>query len=132
MALRVSFQEIRSYANEFEQSGLLGEGGQGAVWRGSMDGRDVAIKRLPVDELMGDSGFRLELAALREVRHENVIELLAYNESGDPNGCSYLVMPLMAGDLAGRMAAMNCVARLRAVLCAFRGLQALHEKRILQ
>ncbi len=77
----------------------------------------MAVKQIPVHELMGEQGFRQELAALRAVRHEHVLPVLAYNERGDPEGNQYLVMPLMeGGDLAVAMVRMNGRDRCTALL----------------
>ena len=138
--LEVKWEVLKGYAADFPASNLLGEGGQGGVFRGTMPGGvAVAIKRIPVHEMMGDAGFTQELAALRAVQHQNVIKLLAYNETGDPDGCSYLVMPLKKADLGAILRdrprnrlGLDWAQRCSALLDSLRGLEALHDNSMLQ
>ena len=88
----------------------------------------MAVKRI---DRRGE-GFWRELTALTAVRHENVVRVIAYNERCDPSGARYLVLPLMVGgDLAASLPGLKAAERVRVLLDALRGLQALHEAGIL-
>jgi serine/threonine-protein kinase len=78
----------------------LGDGGMGAVYRAVHDrlGRDVAIKLLHKD-LTSDRGlvgrFFAEARAANTIRHEHVVEVYDFVESGDD---VYFVMEYLKGE----------------------------------
>ncbi|GMH82113.1 hypothetical protein TrST_g9749 [Triparma strigata] len=72
---------------------IIGRGGFGPVYKGSLNNREVAIKRLEV-AIGGGQGiaeFERELATLTRCRHENLLPLLGYCRA--PDLC--LVYPFM-------------------------------------
>ena len=88
----ISFDQLSAITNGFSVVNLISSGGQcSGVFRGEWQGKAVAVKRIEQRSTGHSGGFRRELAALRAVRHENVLRVLAYNEQGDPHGAQYLV-----------------------------------------
>ncbi len=57
---------------EYDRSKILGRGGFAIVYRGNLDGRPVAVKRLQ----LVDNGDEREEEGLRKLDHPNVISLL--------------------------------------------------------
>ena len=128
----ITFEAIMSATNGLSPVNLIGQGGQAQVFRGEWKGLQVAVKRVDKHALLGEQGFRRELAALRAVRHENVLRMLGYNEDGDPSGHQYLVMPMMVGgDLSVALPKLQAKGRVRVIKDALCGLQALHGHSIL-
>ena len=84
------------------------------------------------NEVLGNKGFVQELAVLEAVgmRHENMLEAMCYNPGHD--GCFYLVMPELEGDLTSCLGLMSPEQSRRVLLNAFTGLKALHENNFLQ
>ncbi|XVF35943.1 hypothetical protein REPUB_Repub19eG0015400 [Reevesia pubescens] len=77
------------------EENIIGKGGAGIVYRGSMpDGLDVAIKRL-VGRGTGrsDHGFSAEIQTLGRIRHRNIVRLLGYVSNKDTNLLLYEYMP---------------------------------------
>jgi hypothetical protein len=86
----ITFDQLVSATNGFSEVNLISGGGQcSGVFRGEWKGHSIAVKR--IDQTAHSGGFRRELNALSACRHENVLRVLAYNESGDPDGAQYLV-----------------------------------------
>lgn len=78
-----------------KEENIIGKGGAGIVYRGSMpDGVDVAIKRL-VGRGAGrnDHGFSAEIKTLGQIKHRNIVRLLGYVSNKDTNLLLYEYMP---------------------------------------
>uniref|UniRef100_A0A5B6ZGU6 non-specific serine/threonine protein kinase n=1 Tax=Davidia involucrata TaxID=16924 RepID=A0A5B6ZGU6_DAVIN len=79
-----------------KEESIIGKGGAGIVYRGSMpNGVDVAIKRLVGrgDGRSSDHGFRAEIQTLGRIRHRNIVRLLGYVSNKDTNLLLYEYMP---------------------------------------
>ncbi|KAK4583279.1 hypothetical protein RGQ29_026175 [Quercus rubra] len=73
-----SYNELRSATNGFHSSAKIGEGGFGSVYKGRIrDGSLVAVKVLSieVESMRGEREFMAEIAALSDIRHENLVTL---------------------------------------------------------
>ncbi|KAE8656454.1 Leucine-rich repeat receptor-like kinase protein THICK TASSEL DWARF1 [Hibiscus syriacus] len=86
-----AFQKLDFKADDvldcLQEENIIGKGGAGIVYRGSMpDGLDVAIKRL-VGRGTGrsDHGFSAEIQTLGQIRHRNIVRLLGYVSNKDTN-----------------------------------------------
>ncbi|KAL2894543.1 hypothetical protein RDABS01_010452 [Bienertia sinuspersici] len=67
---------MKSATGEFDPSNKLGEGGFGAVYKGTLsDGRVVAVKQLSVSSKQGKSQFITEIATISAVQHRNLVKL---------------------------------------------------------
>ncbi|XP_075652513.1 uncharacterized protein LOC142622840 [Castanea sativa] len=78
-----------------KEENIIGKGGSGIVYRGSMPfGLDVAIKRL-VGRGSGhsDHGFTAEIQTLGRIRHRFIVKLLGYVSNKDTNLLLYEYMP---------------------------------------
>ncbi|KAG6642583.1 hypothetical protein CIPAW_09G150200 [Carya illinoinensis] len=79
-----SYAELRSATEEFIPSNKLGEGGFGAVYKGTLsDGRVVAVKQLSVASHQGKSQFIAEIATISAVQHRNLVKLYGCCIEGD-------------------------------------------------
>ncbi|KAM5565158.1 receptor protein kinase CLAVATA1 [Rosa sericea] len=94
-----AFQRLDFRAEEvlecLKDENIIGKGGAGVVYRGSMpDGVDVAIKRL-VGRGTGrnDHGFSAEIKTLGRIRHRNIVRLLGFVSNKDTNLLLYEYMP---------------------------------------
>lgn len=74
---RFSVAQLRSATRDFSPSLLVGGGTYGQVFKGELNGTQVAVKRLVgVDAL--DSGLAAELQVLGRVRHPNIVLLMGH------------------------------------------------------
>lgn len=78
-----SVAELEHATQGFSSQLVLGEGGFGKVYKGTLcDGRAVAIKKLDRSGLAGDSQFELEINLLNMMQHPNIVSLLGVCTEG--------------------------------------------------
>ncbi|KAF8098386.1 hypothetical protein N665_0268s0055 [Sinapis alba] len=78
----IPIQTLRDATNDFAVDNLLGEGGFGSVYRGTLqDGREIAVKKMnhPVTAGKGLSEFKSEVTVLTKVHHRNLVSLYGYS-----------------------------------------------------
>ncbi|XP_071733265.1 G-type lectin S-receptor-like serine/threonine-protein kinase CES101 [Rutidosis leptorrhynchoides] len=72
-----TFQSISSATNNFSTTNKLGEGGFGAVYKGTLDdGQEVAVKRLSGNSTQGDREFKNETELIAKLQHINLVKIL--------------------------------------------------------
>ncbi|KAJ8624730.1 hypothetical protein MRB53_033260 [Persea americana] len=110
---------------------IIGKGGAGTVYRGSMPGAvDVAIKKLVGKSGRNDHGFSAEIRTLGRIRHRNIVRLLGYVSNKETNLLLYEYMPNGSlGELLHgcKGAHLQWETRYRIALEAARGLCYLHH-----
>lgn len=81
--------------NNFDEDFILGRGGFGVVYKGTLNGKLVAVKRCD-SGTMGTKGlqeFMAEIDVLRKVRHRHLVALLGYCTNGNERLLVYEYMP---------------------------------------
>ncbi|XAR63774.1 Non-specific serine/threonine protein kinase [Bertholletia excelsa] len=73
---KYTIEEIEAATNHFSDSGKIGEGGYGPVYKCSLDHTQVAVKVLRPDAAQGRSQFQQEVDVLSCIRHPNMVLLL--------------------------------------------------------
>ncbi|XP_010485099.1 PREDICTED: receptor-like kinase TMK2 [Camelina sativa] len=79
-------QILKDATNDFSHSNIVGRGGFGVVYKGTLqDGIEVAIKRMeqPVIGGKGADDFRSEVRVLTKVHHRNLVTLHGYCLDGN-------------------------------------------------
>ncbi|KAF4362059.1 hypothetical protein F8388_023911 [Cannabis sativa] len=72
-----SLNEMERATNSFDASRILGEGGFGLVYNGTLDdGRKVAVKVLKRDNHHGGQEFLAEVEMLSRLHHRNLVKLI--------------------------------------------------------
>jgi len=109
----------------YEVRSLLGEGGQGRVYRvqDSIRDRELALKLVTPAE---SAFLRREFDTLRQIRHENLIQVFDWGTL--PGGEAYYTMELIeGGDWSRRMGKPQPADDVRHILTGLlRGLAHLH------
>ncbi|GFZ14521.1 protein kinase superfamily protein [Actinidia rufa] len=91
-----TFRELAAATKNFRQECLLGEGGFGRVYKGTLQssGQTVAVKQLDRNGMQGNKEFLVEVLVLSLLHHPNLVNLVGYCADGDQRLLVYEYMPL--------------------------------------
>ena len=71
-----TFKELAAATKNFSRSELLGRGGFGSVYRGTLrDKSAVAVKAIAKDSRQGENEFLAEVSIIGKIRHRNLVRL---------------------------------------------------------
>lgn len=88
------FTTIRKATNNFSNENIIGKGGFGPVYKGTLStGQEVAVKRLAKDSQQGIEEFRAEIVAIAKLQHKNLVALLGICAAKDERMLIYEFMP---------------------------------------
>ncbi|XP_020270132.1 G-type lectin S-receptor-like serine/threonine-protein kinase B120 [Asparagus officinalis] len=80
----LSFDSIVGATGKFSHSNLLGEGGFGPVYKGTLaDGQEIAVKRLSRSSGQGSEEFKNEVMLISKLQHRNLVRLLGCCVQGE-------------------------------------------------
>jgi len=71
-------KEILSATKNFHPSNKLGKGGFGMVYRGTLNGKDVAVKRISKNTRHGKQDFIAEIRTIGNLNHKNLVKLIGW------------------------------------------------------
>ncbi|KAK1412838.1 hypothetical protein QVD17_34375 [Tagetes erecta] len=128
-----SLDEILSATQNFDEALVVGEGGFGKVYKGTINVENgdtfvVAIKRLDSRSNQGAPEFWAEIKMLTKLRHCNLVSLIGYCNDNSEMILIYEFMPhgTLDGHLKKYGSSMSWVQRLKTSIGAARGLHYLH------
>ncbi|KVH97800.1 Concanavalin A-like lectin/glucanase, subgroup [Cynara cardunculus var. scolymus] len=92
---RFTFKELRAATDHFNVKNILGKGGFGIVYRGSLsDGTIVAVKRLKADNNFGgEIQFQTEVETISLAVHRNLLRLWGFCSTENERILVYPFMP---------------------------------------
>ncbi|CAL5364855.1 unnamed protein product [Camellia sinensis] len=129
-----TFRELAAATKNFKQECLLGEGGFGRVYKGTLQGgKVVAVKQLDRNGMQGNKEFLVEVLVLSLLHHPNLVHLIGYCADGDQRLLVYEYMP--SGSLEDHLLdisedkkPLDWLARMKIASGAAQGMEYLHEK----
>ncbi|XVF18542.1 hypothetical protein REPUB_Repub11eG0031400 [Reevesia pubescens] len=75
---RISYHELQQATEGFCESNLLGVGGFGSVYQGTLpDGMSIAVKVFNLELERGFKSFEVECEVLRNIRHRNLVKIIS-------------------------------------------------------
>ncbi|XP_056166642.1 receptor-like serine/threonine-protein kinase ALE2 isoform X2 [Syzygium oleosum] len=128
-----SVSEIERATDHFNESRILGEGGFGRVYSGTLeDGTKVAVKVLKREDQQGGREFLAEVEMLSRLHHRNLVKLIGICTEERARCLVYELIPngSVESHLHGvdkEAAPLDWGARMKIALGAARGLAYLHE-----
>ncbi|KAL5824333.1 hypothetical protein ACOSQ3_020396 [Xanthoceras sorbifolium] len=128
-----ALNDIERATKSFDALRIIGEGGFGVVYRGTLDdGREVAVKVLKRDDQRGGREFLAEVEMLSRLHHRNLVKLIGICIEGHNRCLVYELVPNGSVDLHLHgvdevNGPLDWDARMKIALGAARGLAYLHE-----
>ncbi|XP_058005578.1 proline-rich receptor-like protein kinase PERK3 isoform X2 [Hevea brasiliensis] len=131
--LRVfTYQELAKTTGGFSNFNLLGEGGFGQVFKGTLpNGMVVAIKKLKHMSRQGENEFMAEIGTLNRIHHRNLVNLIGYCSEKANRLLIYEFIP--NNSLRDHLheqdnrVVINWLARIKIAIGSAKGLAYLHE-----
>ncbi|PIN05590.1 Serine/threonine protein kinase [Handroanthus impetiginosus] len=84
---------ILNATNYFSPQNKIGEGGFGPVYKGTLQGQEIAVKRLSEYSTQGLNEFKNEVILFAKLQHRNLVRLLGCCIDGEEKMLIYEFMP---------------------------------------
>ncbi|PWA59761.1 serine-threonine/tyrosine-protein kinase catalytic domain-containing protein [Artemisia annua] len=127
---RLTLYEIQQATNNFDESLVIGHGGFGKVYKGTISNGEchlvVAIKRLDSTSNQGAEEFWAEVEMLSKLRHCHLVSLIGYCNDQNEMILEYMPRGTLEDHLHKRLYSLPWITRLKICIGAARGLDYLH------
>nr|XP_043627932.1 G-type lectin S-receptor-like serine/threonine-protein kinase At4g27290 [Erigeron canadensis] len=126
-----TLSQISEATNKFDVKNKLGEGGFGPVYKGILEGQEVAVKLLSTSSRQGVDEFKNEVICIGKLQHRNLVKLLGYCNDDDGTILVYEYMPNKSLDTyifdENLKSQLNWSHRFHIICGIARGLLYLHQ-----
>ncbi|XP_031499254.1 cysteine-rich receptor-like protein kinase 15 [Nymphaea colorata] len=127
---QLSLKSIQEATHNFSKEDQFGQGGFGPVYKGELNGRPVAVKRLSQNSLQGLKEFMNEVILIPKLQHKNLVRLLGCCLERGEKLLVYEFMPNGSLDafLKGKKRkSLDWKRRFNIIMGAARGILYLHQ-----
>lgn len=91
---RFSYEELSSATGEFRKEQLLGSGGFGKVYKGTLpNNTEIAVKCVNHDSKQGLREFMAEISSMGRLQHKNLVQMRGWCRKGNELMLVYDYMP---------------------------------------
>ncbi|KAK1421233.1 hypothetical protein QVD17_23417 [Tagetes erecta] len=124
-----SLNEVVKATSNFSIDNKIGQGGFGAVYKGVLEGGEVAVKRLSKTSRQGIVEFQNEVICIAKLQHRNLVKLLGCCAEGEEMILIYEYMPNKSLDsfLFDKSLLLDWPQRYHIINGIARGLLYLHQ-----
>ncbi|XP_044950579.1 cysteine-rich receptor-like protein kinase 6 [Hordeum vulgare subsp. vulgare] len=133
-SIMIDILTLQTATDDFAESNKLGEGGFGAVYKGTLpDGEQIAVKRMSKSSTQGLEELRNELALVAKLKHKNLVSLIGVCLEQQERLLVYEFLPNRSLDLilfakdSAKREQLDWAKRHKIIEGIARGLQYLHE-----
>ncbi|XP_060191129.1 G-type lectin S-receptor-like serine/threonine-protein kinase At4g27290 [Lycium barbarum] len=84
---------IAKATNNFSTDRQIGEGGFGPVYKGILEGQEIAVKRLSRTSTQGEKEFKNEVVYIAKLQHRNLVRILGCCIEGEEKMLIYEYLP---------------------------------------
>uniref|UniRef100_A0A0E0LLT7 Uncharacterized protein n=1 Tax=Oryza punctata TaxID=4537 RepID=A0A0E0LLT7_ORYPU len=125
----LSLASLQVATDNFHESKKIGEGGFGAVYKGILNGQEVAVKRMTKGSNQGLEELKNELVLVAKLHHRNLVRLVGFCLDEGERLLIYEYMPNKSLDtfLFEQRRQLDWAIRFKIIEGIARGLQYLHE-----
>lgn len=88
-----NFAELQKATDSFNESSIIGIGGFGKVYKGVINGSEVAIKRSIPSSDQGVHEFETEIEILSQLRHNHLVSLIGFSKEENSMFLVYQFVP---------------------------------------
>ncbi|KAI3452702.1 hypothetical protein Pfo_009366 [Paulownia fortunei] len=131
-SLSFKYSTLEKATGSFDEANKLGQGGFGTVYKGVLsDGRQIAVKRLFVNNKLRAADFYNEVNIISSVEHKNLVRLLGCSCLGPESLLVFEFLPNRSLDRfifdSSRGKVLNWKKRFKIIVGTAEGLAYLHE-----
>ncbi|CAH8277237.1 unnamed protein product [Arabidopsis lyrata] len=126
-SLKFEFSAIRSATNNFSPLNELGKGGFGKVYKGILNGKEVAVKRLSENTKQGEIQFKNEVLSMANLSHRNLVRLVGFSAENNERALIYEFLPNKSLDNFIFDKALGWATRYGIIVGVARGILYLHQ-----
>nr|BAJ96500.1 predicted protein [Hordeum vulgare subsp. vulgare] len=131
-SMLIDISTLRAATGDFAEANKLGEGGFGAVYKGTLpDGEEIAVKRLSKSSTQGVKELKNELALVAKLKHKNLVRLVGVCLEHEERLLVYEFVPNRSLDKilfdTEKREQLDWGKRYKIINGIARGLQYLHE-----